>query len=216
MTATITVVSIADGGSTYVQRAIKTGALQSVELWSARSVVGGSTVTLTLNVGVYDGLYATVCVTDYSGVQALGNTATVGPTTSAAPSGAVTTQDANNVAVLCGGTAAGNTWTSTAGIIEGQAINGPVGSSAAVMDLRSASATSVTLSASIDSSIEWDLALLELRSTTGGGGGDGGTPTPSSSHRTLRGAGTMRLPVDIDDRRLRMRSLFADRAAAAG
>jgi hypothetical protein len=195
-TVTVSGVTITGGSGSFSQKAVKAGVSMGTELWAAHAVATGGTAVV-VSFSPNDGSEV-VCAADYSGVVALGNTGTAGPTTSTAPSGSVTTQDANNMGVLCGTSNGGNTWTKTTGTVEAQGLNGGAGTSGALMDNKLAAAGTDTITASIDSSVEWEVSLLELRTSSGGGGA---TPTPRPL-RNMRGAGTWLFrPVLPPDRR---------------
>jgi len=161
-----TVSSVTATGATFASRVVLSNGVARVEIWSARGISAGIT-TVTIN--FVAATNATAAVAEYSGVAALGTTATNSGAT-ANPTVSLTTQDANNFVV--GGFSA-----SAAGIAAFTALTGtlraaPVTAAGDVTDVAGAltdntSATPASVTNAVTQAANtWAAAALELRSTS--------------------------------------------------
>lgn len=147
------------------------GDTNHIELWS--TAAGASTAASGVKVTLSGNAYWDVFVAVYNGVAALG-LKNSGNANSGTSSAAITTQDANNyvVSTHCAyGHGNGQTLSAATGNLrQSQNSTGSKPGSGWV-DNTAASASSVTVSATLSTAARWDADALELRSTTGGGGG---------------------------------------------
>ncbi len=167
-TTTSTVTSVTDdAANTYAQRAaINNGTSARVEIWSAQ---GTASVTATITVNLSASSKVVCAFAEYSGVAALGTTATSTGST-ADPTISLTTQDNNNWVV--GGFAHNANTNATAKTANLRATNSTAGGAAgtnvggALTDQTAATPSSVTNDVTW-AAAAWAAAALELRSTTG-------------------------------------------------
>lgn len=156
------------GGSIWTrQTSVNNSTTIRSEVWTTPSMVASAdTVTVSISGG---GGHASGVFLYYSGVAAIGtnNTATGNSTT---PGLAITTQDANNYIIGCGAVTNGSsiTWSAgTGNLRESYNCSSTPIACVAGVDNTAASASSVTVTATQDTSRVWAATGVELRSVTG-------------------------------------------------
>lgn len=153
------------------------------EVWTSLKAAAVTSVTVhyTTNIDVGDSI---IFISEYSGVQAIGNS-TVAEGATSTQTISITTQDANNFVVAGSALNSALTYTPVAGTIRDQQVEG-ASSSSVLVDNTAASASLVTCAVDTGSGNNWSMVAVELRSTTGGGGS-----TPVISQRQNYGSDGM-------------------------
>jgi hypothetical protein len=155
------------GGSTYTKRTGVTngGAVGVAEEWSTSAGGALSSSTITVRYTTSGSARKNAIAADYSGVVALGLTATNAPANSNNPTISLTTRDPNNFVVSGFAVFAADTYTAQTGNLREQV--SAAGAASSLTDNTAASASSVTDSNTITTSRSWAAVALELRSTLG-------------------------------------------------